>query len=357
MLKAVKKSAETMANRTTPFIFNEWYVAAFSNEINRELLPRILLDKRIVFYRTESGLPVALADRCPHRAFPLSKGSLEGDTIVCGYHGLRFDTDGSCIEVPSSETCPKGIGVVQYPLIEKGPLVWIWMGDPALADEGKLPEQSWLGTPDWVASSGYFDLQSNYVSMHENLLDLTHLSYLHAKTFGTPDYARAPFKTEISEGHFTLTREVIPTLLPPVWAKPSNLEGCTTAARVTKSEFISPAFHLINACFYDSKLPENERVEYRIRTLHLVTPQTHSSSHYFIVHARDFALDDDEITHFMHTNLFAAFNEDVEGMADLEQVWATTSPEDMYEISVVADGAGVAMRRYLKSRSDAERVT
>lgn len=356
MLQAVKKSAASMANRSTAFIFNEWYVAGFAAEIKHALLPRTLLGKRIVLFRTESGTAVALADRCAHRAFPLSRGTLEGDTLVCAYHGFRYDAEGNWIDVPSASKCPKGVGVAQYRLVEKGPLVWIWMGDAASADESRLPEQDWLSEAGWASSQGYFDLQANYVSMHENLLDLTHLSFLHANTIGTPDYAKAPFKVDIQDGYFALDRSVVPTTLPPVWAMPTGLDGCDTAARIVKSEFKSPAFHQVNVSFYDSKLEADQRKVSRIKTAHLLTPQTHSSSHYFIVHGRDFGQDDDSITHFMHDNLFAAFNEDVEGLAALEQVWLSTDSEDMVEISVAADGPSVAMRRYLKARADAEQA-
>jgi vanillate O-demethylase monooxygenase subunit len=353
-LQALKKSSASMANRSTPFVYNEWYVAAFSSEVTREFLPRILLEKRVVLFRTEAGEVVALSDRCAHRAYPLSLGKLEGDTIVCGYHGFRFNAEGDCIDVPSSAKCPRDLGVARYRVVERGPLVWIWMGDPDEADESRLVEQEWLSEANWAKSSGYFELQSNYISMHENLLDLTHLSFLHANTFGTPDYAKAAFKSEIGDGYFALYRDVVPTTLPPLWAKPTGLEGCTTAARIVKSEFKSPAFHQVNDSYYDNKLPEAQRKVSRIKTAHILTPQTHSSCHYFIVHGRDFGLEDDSITQFMHENLFEAFNEDVEGMAALEQVWQTTSPDDMYEISVGADGPSVAMRRYIKQRADAE---
>lgn len=353
-LKALKNAGASMANRDTPFVYDEWYVAAFAADVSRELLPRRLLGKRVVLYRTESGQPVALSDRCAHRAYPLSLGSLEGDTLVCGYHGFRFDTEGNCIEVPSAAKCPKGIGVAHYPVIERGPLIWIWMGDPALADPAKLAEQEWLGSTDWKHSQGSFRLDSNYVSMHENLLDLTHLSYLHAKTFGTPDYARAAFRSEVGDGYFALYRDVVPTTLPPVWAAPTGLTGCNTAARIVKSEFKSPAFHQVNVDFYDSKLPEAERSVSRIRTAHLLTPETQNSCHYFIVHGRDFALQEDAVTEFMHEQLFKAFQEDVDGMEALEQVWDTTDAEDMYEMSVASDGPSVAMRRYLKTRAEKE---
>lgn len=351
ILRAARHASSDMADRDTPFLFQEWYVAAFSDELGRELLARTLLGKKIVFYRTAAGEAVALADRCAHRSFPLSAGALEGDTVVCGYHGFRYDAKGDCIEVPSAAKCPRSIGVQRYPLIERGGLVWIWMGDPDQADMTRLHDIAFLASDAWARSKGYFRLEGNYVSLHENLLDLTHLSYIHARSFGTPDYARAPFKTEMKDGYFRIRRSVIPTLLPPVWGDPSGLSGVPTAARVATSEFFSPAYHQVTTSFYDDAIPEAERTVCTIKTAHLPTPETRSSTHYFIVHGRDFALGDDSVTETMHRQLFTAFQEDVDALALLEKVLEHTAPEDMYEISVASDAPSVAMRRYIKRRA------
>lgn len=344
-----------MADRHTPFVFNEWYVAAFAEEIGRSLLKRTLLGKRVVLYRLEDGTPIAIDDRCAHRSFPLSAGRLEGDTIVCGYHGFRYDAQGDCIEVPSAAKCPKNIGVKTYRLVERGDLIWIWMGEAEEADEATLRDHAWVAAADWERSKGYYHLAGNYVSLHENLLDLTHLSFLHADTIGTPDYARAPFDTRLEDGYFALLREVVPTTLPPVWGRTTGLDGIDTAARIVTSEFKSPAFHQVNVTFYDSALPQADRPSFRIKTAHLPTPETHASTHYFIVHGRDFALGDAATTEFMHENLFAAFNEDVVGMALLEEV-LEAADEDVYEFSVASDAPAVAMRRYLKDRAASERA-
>lgn len=340
-----------MANRDTPFIFNDWYVGAFSDEIGRALFARTLLGKKILFFRTEDGTAVAMSDRCAHRSYPLSEGRLEGDAVVCGYHGFRYDAAGDCIEVPAMAKCPRSIGVKRYALVEMGNLIWIWMGDAESADLAKLPETSFQTSSDWVCSKGYLHLPGNYVSLHENLLDLTHLSYIHARSFGTPEYARAPFRTEIGDGHFLVHREVIPTLLPPVWADPTGLTGVETAARIATSEFMSPGFHRVTVSFYDSAVPENEREVGTIRTAHLPTPETQGSTHYFIVHGRDFVLDDSDVTRVMHDRLFMAFGEDVEALAKLERMLEQTASEDIYEISVTTDGPSVAMRRYLLQRA------
>ena len=234
VLQALKKSSASMANRSTPFVYNEWYVAAFSSEVTREFLPRILLEKRVVLFRTEAGEAVALSDRCAHRAYPLSLGKLEGDTIVCGYHGFRFNAEGDCVDVPSSAKCPRDLGVARYRVVERGPLVWIWMGNPDEADESRLVEQEWLGESNWAKSSGYFELQSNYISMHENLLDLTHLSFLH----DCPAAHTFPHAPQFSALVLTSTSQPSSTRLLQ-----SRLSVTMKSLRLTHSSSHLPATH------------------------------------------------------------------------------------------------------------------
>ncbi len=350
--RAAQVAGRTMADRHTPFIYNEWYVVALSREVDRELRARTVLGRQLVLFRKEDGTPVALDNRCGHRSFPLSRSTLEGDTVVCGYHGLRYDETGQCVEVPSQCNCA-GISIRSYPLHQQGPVIWIWMGEPEDADINKIPAMPML-EEGWVTSEDYMPLKASYVYLHENLLDLTHLSFLHAKTFGTPDYARAKFDTDIGEDRFLLKRYVMPTRLPPVWAKPTGLEG-KDAARITTSDFVSPALHIVHGEFYDISLDESERPDQRIKTAHIPTPETATSTHYFVVHGRNFAQEDDGVTGFMHEQLMAAFDEDVVGLEAMEELNAARSDEDDYfEISLTADAASVAMRRYLKRRAEAE---
>lgn len=355
IIEACRKAADKMANKDTPLILNEWYVAAFKDEISRSLFPRKILNKRVVMYRTLEGKPVALEDRCAHRSFPLSKSYLDGNEIICGYHGFKYNDSGDLVEIPSQKQCPHGIGIQSYKLVEKGPLVWIWLGNQSLADESKIPHLPWLGNEKWACTSGYFFHPGNYVSMHENLMDLTHLTFLHANTIGTPDYASSPYKTELKDGHYKLIREVVPTTLSPVWGQTTGLAGKDTAARIATSEFLSPGLHQVSVSFYDSALDEAKRETFKIHTAHILTPETNNTMHYFIVHGRDFALDDNHIEEFMHEQLFAAFQEDVEGLGALEEV---LDDRDQYhfEISVASDSPAVATRIYLKKRAEQEQV-
>src|SRR5215475_13117307 len=117
------------------WIANAWYVAAWSHELKAgQLLARTIIDQPLVLYRTGSGEIVALEDRCCHRFAPLSLGRLEGDDLRCMYHGLKFARDGRCIEIPGQKLIPQSACVRGYPVAQRGSWVWLWMGEPALAD-------------------------------------------------------------------------------------------------------------------------------------------------------------------------------------------------------------------------------
>ena len=351
VIGAAQTASARMADRNTPFIFDDWYVAAFADELGPRLLARTILGRGVVMYRNAENQVVAMEDRCPHRSMPLSVGELKDDHIICAYHGMRFNMQGDCVHVPSQAKCPHSMGVRTYATLERGPVVWIWMGDHASADPTRLPDQPWLNRGDWEMSKGYMYLKASYVRLHENLLDLTHLSFLHAKSFGTPDYASASYETEIGDGQFAVKRNVVPTTLPPVWGEPTGITGKQEAARIVRSEFRSPGMHEVSVSFYNCTLSEEAQETFRIRTAHLPTPETATTTHYFVVHGRDFAQQDKAMTKFMHDQLFVAFNEDVVGLALQEEVLARTPASDLYEFSVAADGPSVAMRRYLLARA------
>jgi phenylpropionate dioxygenase-like ring-hydroxylating dioxygenase large terminal subunit len=170
---------------------NQWYVAAFSAELPREgMLRREILDSPVLLYRTASGAAVALLDRCPHRGLPLSMGKRVGDRVQCGYHGMEFGPEGRCLHVPSQSSVPARMAVQTFPLIERWQWVWIWVGDPAKADPELLPDHHWLGLtrPDLIATPFFMmQIEANYQYMHENLLDSTHVSFLHSGQLDSGD--------------------------------------------------------------------------------------------------------------------------------------------------------------------------
>src|SRR5215471_7863914 len=168
------------------FLRNYWYVAAYDHEIGRRPLGRIILGEPIVFYRLEDGTPVALEDRCAHRHLPLSMGTLVGDVLQCHYHGLRYDKTGTCVRVPGQDTIPRSARVKSYPVVERYHWLWIWMGDPALADPDKITDFHWFDDPNWGAKGEYLHVKGNWQLIVDNLLDLTHLASCTGPRSATP---------------------------------------------------------------------------------------------------------------------------------------------------------------------------
>lgn len=138
------------------FVRNHWYVAAYGREVGREILGRTVLDEPIALYRTEDGTVAALADRCIHRRYPLSAvpSRVVGDAVVCGYHGFTYDGTGACVAVPGQTRIPRTARVKSYPVVEQDSFVWVFIGDPTLADATEIPRPPWLAAPAWTTVSG-----------------------------------------------------------------------------------------------------------------------------------------------------------------------------------------------------------
>ena len=204
------------------FLKDCWYVAAWSSEIGREPLARTLLDQPVALYRGEDGTAIALADRCCHRAMPLSMGKVVGDRLQCSYHGLQFAPDGACVVVPGQSQVPPGAAVRSYTLVERAGWVWIWMGDPALADEALLPDWWWMDHPEWKTVPGNFATplysRCNYQMIIENLLDLSHLTFVHTDTIGNDEITRFPCRTERQSDGVCMTR-MMPEVEPAPFYK------------------------------------------------------------------------------------------------------------------------------------------
>ena len=147
------------------FLRNCWYVAGWSKDYDRSLKAQMLLGENVVLYRLEDGAPAALEDACPHRKLPLSMGQLEGDTVVCGYHGLTFDCAGNCTDSPTQRgMTPRRAVVRSYPVIDRYNLLWIWMGDADKADPTEIYEIENFNDPSWgCTDGGILPIARNYL--------------------------------------------------------------------------------------------------------------------------------------------------------------------------------------------------
>ena len=179
------------------FLRNGWYTALWAHELTDKPVGKTFLNEKVVLFRNASGRVGALEDSCCHRAAPLSMGELSGEYLACGYHGLKFDVSGRCVEVPGQPEVPAGAKVRCYPTHEKNNIIWIWMGDADKADVTKIPDLPWLSDPKWAATPGRLYVKTNYQFIIDNLLDLTHVAHVHKKTIaGDPREATTPTKTE-----------------------------------------------------------------------------------------------------------------------------------------------------------------
>ncbi len=340
------------ADHRTPLIENSWYVAGMSSELeDGAVVARTLLGRKLALYRTQSGVAVALADRCLHRSFPLSKGFRQGENLVCGYHGMKYGPDGRCAALPAEGHAAPQLGIPSYRLVERAPLLWIWMGDRDAADEAGIPDHGWLSDAGWTPVSGYFNIPSNYVGMQENLMDLTHFSYLHADTVGTPGYATAPYEMVVGDGTVKVLRELRNSPPPPVYGVPMKLMG-RDVDRYTDANFVLPGAHLAYARIVNTQAEPDEIETHRVNLLHAITPERQDSLHYWWFLSRDFAQDDQTATDYLIASVNKAFNEDVEALTAIAD--QHRDGVDFQEMSFATDRPGLAMRKIVAGLADRE---
>lgn len=167
------------------FLKNCWYVGAWSHELAAgNVIGRTIIGEPVALYRTQEGALHAVADRCPHRWVPLSLGRVEGDALRCGYHGLVFGPDGRCQHIPGADRIVPGANVRTFPVEERDSWLWVWMGDPARADPALIPSAFGLNDPRWTMRADQIDYAANYMLINDNLLDLSHVDFVHEKTLG-----------------------------------------------------------------------------------------------------------------------------------------------------------------------------
>lgn len=340
------------ADHTTPLVRNCWYVAALAGEVTREIISRRLLGVDVALYRTLAGEPVAVRNRCPHRSFPLAKGQLVGDVLMCGYHGMRFDPSGRCVHMPAMPIVPTNANVRSFPTVERGTLIWIWMGDADHADESLVPDTGWLGSPEWKTVSGGFHLKSDYVAMHENLLDQTHFPFLHPGAIGTPEYARSRLKVREEGGMVIIDRELRDSPPPGVYAMPTGLTG-QPVDRFSDARFVSPALHTAYARIVDNLDPSGQPRTYRFNISHIFTPETNHSIHYWWFCSRNFKLDDAAIDEHLHCASTKAYQEDVDALEWIMNVVRNDS-EPQFDLNFAPDKPGLMMRQILYRLAAAE---
>ncbi len=266
------------------YVRGAWYMAAWAEELpDGGTLSRRLLDRLWLIWRLSDGTIAMMEDRCPHRFVALSKGQRRGDTIVCGYHGLGFDSSGHCVHSPFPTVQPQA-RVATMPAVERHLGIWFWAGDPAAADPATIPDYGYLDG-DRPAQRGHLVIKGNYELMTDNLMDLTHAEFIHVESFGTNGsiFIGEQSVKQHADGAIWNNWDIAGAV-PPGWAAPMLAKG----AKVDQwlhMRWHAPANMDLAIGIAKAGTDRAELVVPPLRNPHIVTPETQATSHYFYDHA------------------------------------------------------------------------
>ena len=341
------------------FIRNAWYVAAWADEIGTSPLARRILNEPVVLYRDAQGHAAALIDMCCHRGAPLSIGTVVEDGIQCGYHGLIFDRSGQCVRVPGQERILERTRVRSFPVVEQDAFIWIWMGDPALADPAKIvPWPYHNDHVNWPHKHTMYPIKSSAMLMVDNLMDLTHLGYVHASTIGgnPSQHVDAKMETERTPLGLKFTRWMLNSPPPPTYVKAVGFQG--RIDRCQRFEFVAPGAVLqwtgaTDVGGYRDGDTSNSKLAFRL--YHGLTPETETSCFYFWSAANGFRQDEPAATEQFFAQVAEAFLED-KAVVEAQQARLGELGEDAL-VDIVTDAARLHMRRVMERLLAEERQT
>ena len=328
-----------------PFLRNAWYMAGWSDEVGEGLLRRRLLGDPVLLFRKEDGTAAALVDRCPHRFAPLSMGTRNGDTITCAYHGLCFDAAGVCVASPFSDKLPKA-RVRTFPVVERDGIVWFWPGDLARADEGLIPDFSPLFVEGQGAPlTGLLPMNAQYEFDTDNLMDLSHIEFVHKGSFAGRGVIFAGQHEVVTEG----TRLHSNWWMPGVPA-PGHTYSIYPPDMLTdhwlEMRWDPPASMLleIGACPAGGERASGVIVQ----QAHILTPETAETTHYFWATTRP-GPPSEEADRMLSALMGQAFSE--EDKPIIEAAYANLDGADFWDagpISLQVDGGGTRARRMIQ---------
>jgi phenylpropionate dioxygenase-like ring-hydroxylating dioxygenase large terminal subunit len=335
--------------REEPLVFlrNAWYVAARSSDVGQSLAPLRMLGENIVVFRTENGDPAALEDACCHRKLPLSMGRLHGDHVVCGYHGLTFDRAGKCVASPTQSRLPAGARVRSYPAIDRWGLLWVWMGNPALADADKIVSIDNHDVSGWALSgTDAMTCACNYLWLVDNLLDPSHVAWVHATTFAAGGTEDTPLNIDASNQGVVVSRWILDQEPPPYYAalvkfagrcdRLQHYEVCYPSIGINKSIFAPAGSGGVGKPLHPDA--------YVMVSYHFLTPIDMDSTRYFWLQHRNTDPHDAAVTARIAANARNAFEEDRRVLEAVHRGMATAATP---HINLALDAGSLRFRRDL----------
>lgn len=345
-------------NAIEPFVRNAWYIAAWAHELEDTPIARKILGEDVVLFRAKDGSAAVLEDRCCHRAAPLTHGHVVEAGLQCGYHGMIFDGSGACVGNPGEEIDRSLYRVRAFPVVERQHFVWVWMGEPSMADETRIIDFPFHDrTDEWPFQYGRYDIGANYMFMIDNLMDLTHLGYVHGSTIGGfPDsHAEAVMDTTPTETGVHYLRWMLDSPPPPSFVQAAGFEG--NVDRWSDFEYVGPSSVLQWGGALDTGTGAQHNRDQAggvsLRLFHHATPETETSCHYFWSVANRHCSIDTPVGEKFYADIAAAFLED---KAIIEAQQAVVSKDPGRDLLLRRHDEAVALARRALHRMQNEDI-
>jgi len=338
---------------------NAWYVACTPDEIAEKPLGRKVCNENMVFYRGDQSRVAALEDFCPHRGAPLSLGFVRDGKLICGYHGLEMGSDGRTAAMPCQrvQAFP---AIRSFPVEERHGFIWVWPGDPALADTALIPHLHWAESPDWAYGGGLYHIACDYRLMIDNLMDLTHETYVHASSIGQKEIDEAPVSTKVNGDEVITSRFMENILPPPFWQAALRGNGLADDVPVDRWQicrFTPPSHVMIEVGVahagtggYDAPAA----CKAGSIVVDFITPESDTSIWYFWGMARNFKADDPALTETIRTGQGKIFAEDLEMLERQQRNLLEHPQRNLLKLNI--DAGGVQSRRIIERIIAAEQA-
>ncbi len=338
---------------------NAWYVAAWDHEVtSRQPLARTVAGQPLALWRTSDGRTSALSDACWHRLAPLSMGKILGDELQCPYHGLRYNGAGRCTAMPAQKTINPSATVPSFPVVERHRFVWVWLGDPDLADPELVPDMHQMDSPEWAGDGETIAAQCNYQLVLDNLMDLTHEEFVHSSSIGQDELSESEFEVTHDDRHVTVSRWMRDIDAPPFWLKNMrdrfpDFEGRVDRWQIIHFEAPSTICIDVGVAKAGTGAPEGDRSQgVNGYVMNTITPQTDRTSHYFWAFMRNYRLGSQTITTQLRDGVHGVFGEDEEMLIAQQEAIDANPDYEFYSMNI--DAGGMWVRRILDRMLQAE---
>ena len=342
---------------------NAWYAAAFSDEVTDKPLARTLIDEKLVLFRGKDGVVGLILNRCPHRFAPLSAGRQVGDTLECPYHGLRFSREGKCVYNPHARNKGRlsAADIPSWPVMEKYGIIWFWPGDPARADPATLPRIEFLERPEeYAVVKGLIHVGGHYELVVDNLLDLSHAAFIHPQFNGgsnAPEEILAATKQRLERRERSVVNHRTRSGLGPSSAH-VHLFGMDPAVPVETD--LTMTWHppaMLDFALGSWTTDQTREEGIHIPQLHVITPETEFTAHYFFINGRNRRQDDQEVDRALLDFFEMAFARQDEPMIEMVQanMGAISDINELNPVLLPTDAAPVTARRMLAALIQSER--